>query len=98
MFFFSFTQELFVSENKVDSSKKEANTLPSVDISRVDLQWVQVLSEGWASPLRGFMREQEYLQSQHFGCLLESMFFYVFVFIFDIFKCKLDCYTFFILN
>ncbi|KAF6032325.1 PAPSS2 [Bugula neritina] len=65
-------EELFVSENKVDSSKKEANTLPSVDISRVDLQWVQVLSEGWASPLRGFMREQEYLQSQHFGCLLES--------------------------
>lgn len=37
-------------------------TLPSLEISQIDLQWVQVLSEGWASPLRGFMREREYLQ------------------------------------
>ena len=33
------------------------------------MQWVQVLSEGWASPLRGFMREDEYLQCLHFNCL-----------------------------
>lgn len=32
----------------------------------------QVLSEGWASPLRGFMREAEYLQSQHFDCILDG--------------------------
>ena len=29
----------------------------------------QVLSEGWASPLRGFMREEEYLQCLHFSTL-----------------------------
>jgi len=39
---------------------------------QVDLQWVQVLAEGWASPLTGFMREREFLQSQHFGCLLDG--------------------------
>ena len=38
---------------------------------QIDLQWVQILSEGWASPLSGFMREKEYLQVLHFGCLLE---------------------------
>lgn len=40
---------------------------------QLDLQWVQVLSEGWASPLKGFMREKEYLQVIHFGTLLDGM-------------------------
>jgi len=39
---------------------------------QVDVQWVQVLAEGWATPMTGFMREREYLQSQHFGCLLDG--------------------------
>jgi 3'-phosphoadenosine 5'-phosphosulfate synthase len=43
-------------------AKGESETLPSLEISEIDLQWVQVLSEGWASPLKGFMREKEYLQ------------------------------------
>uniref|UniRef100_A0AAQ4PHY6 3'-phosphoadenosine 5'-phosphosulfate synthase 2a n=1 Tax=Gasterosteus aculeatus aculeatus TaxID=481459 RepID=A0AAQ4PHY6_GASAC len=38
----------------------------------LDLQWVQVLSEGWASPLKGFMREREFLQVLHFGNLLDG--------------------------
>ena len=46
--------------------------LPSVEINKVDLQWVQVLGEGWASPLKGFMREREFLQCQHFNCLLDD--------------------------
>ena len=33
---------------------------------------MQVLAEGWATPLKGFMREREYLQSQHFGLLLDG--------------------------
>ena len=41
-------------------------------LSQLDLQWVQVLAEGWATPLNGFMREREYLQSQHFGLLLDG--------------------------
>lgn len=39
---------------------------------QLDLQWVQVLSEGWATPLTGFMREAEYLQVLHFGTLLNG--------------------------
>ncbi len=39
---------------------------------QLDLQWVQVLSEGWATPLTGFMRETEFLQSLHFNCLLDG--------------------------
>ncbi|KAI0210749.1 Bifunctional 3'-phosphoadenosine 5'-phosphosulfate synthase [Lamellibrachia satsuma] len=65
-------KELFVPENRVESAKAEAATLPAVSISKLDLQWVQVLSEGWATPLTGFMREREYLQCQHFGCLVDS--------------------------
>lgn len=43
--------------------------------SQLDLQWVQVLAEGWATPLNGFMREREYLQCQHFGLLLDGEWF-----------------------
>ncbi|KAM6442623.1 bifunctional 3'-phosphoadenosine 5'-phosphosulfate synthase 2 isoform 1-T1 [Liasis olivaceus] len=64
--------ELFVPENKVEQTWAKAGTLPSVNITKLDLQWVQVLSEGWATPLKGFMREKEYLQVIHFGTLLDG--------------------------
>ncbi|KAG8435541.1 hypothetical protein GDO86_013467, partial [Hymenochirus boettgeri] len=64
--------ELFVPENKLDEVQREAETLPSLAITKVDLQWVQVLSEGWATPLKGFMREREYLQAIHFDTLLDD--------------------------
>ena len=44
---------------------------------QIDLQWMQVLSEGWATPLSGFMRETEYLQCLHFGCLMTGKYFYI---------------------
>lgn len=31
--------------------------------------FLKVLSEGWATPLKGFMRENEFLQTLHFNCL-----------------------------
>ncbi|XP_030424151.1 bifunctional 3'-phosphoadenosine 5'-phosphosulfate synthase 2 isoform X2 [Gopherus evgoodei] len=61
--------ELFVPENKIDQTRADANMLPTLEITKLDLQWVQVLSEGWATPLKGFMRETEYLQVIHFGTL-----------------------------
>uniref|UniRef100_A0A2K6MSK0 3'-phosphoadenosine 5'-phosphosulfate synthase 2 n=1 Tax=Rhinopithecus bieti TaxID=61621 RepID=A0A2K6MSK0_RHIBE len=64
--------ELFVLENKLDHVRAEAETLPSLSITKLDLQWVQVLSEGWATPLKGFMREKEYLQVMHFDTLLDD--------------------------
>lgn len=39
---------------------------------QLDREWVQVLAEGWASPLKGFMREREFLQVLHFGNLLDG--------------------------
>uniref|UniRef100_A0A8C2ZF21 3'-phosphoadenosine 5'-phosphosulfate synthase 2a n=1 Tax=Cyclopterus lumpus TaxID=8103 RepID=A0A8C2ZF21_CYCLU len=64
--------ELFVTENKLNLAVADANTLPTISITKLDLQWVQVLSEGWASPLKGFMREREFLQVLHFGNLLDG--------------------------
>uniref|UniRef100_A0A8C9ZPR7 3'-phosphoadenosine 5'-phosphosulfate synthase 2a n=1 Tax=Sander lucioperca TaxID=283035 RepID=A0A8C9ZPR7_SANLU len=64
--------ELFVMENKLNLTVADANTLPTISITKLDLQWVQVLSEGWASPLKGFMREREFLQVIHFGNLLDG--------------------------
>ncbi|KAM3606324.1 uncharacterized protein V6R79_014272 [Siganus canaliculatus] len=64
--------ELFVPENKLNLAVADAKTLPAISITKLDLQWVQVLSEGWASPLKGFMREREFLQVLHFGNLLDD--------------------------
>ena len=55
-------EELFVPENRVEAAKEEALHLPSLEITTLDLQWVQVLAEGWATPLKGFMREDQFLQ------------------------------------
>lgn len=54
--------ELFVKENRLDDIRKEMKTLPTLEIGKIDVQWLQVLAEGWAAPLKGFMRENEYLQ------------------------------------
>ncbi|WOL04330.1 ATP sulfurylase 2 [Canna indica] len=61
--------ELVVPEAERAARRAEASLLPAVRIGPVDLEWVHVVSEGWASPLRGFMREAEYLQSLHFNSL-----------------------------
>ncbi|KAA8528733.1 hypothetical protein F0562_036088 [Nyssa sinensis] len=61
--------DLVVPESELGLRTSEAESLPKVKLTKIDLEWVQVISEGWASPLRGFMREDEYLQSLHFNCL-----------------------------
>ncbi|XP_038060125.1 bifunctional 3'-phosphoadenosine 5'-phosphosulfate synthase-like isoform X1 [Patiria miniata] len=65
-------KELFVPQSAQDAAKKEAETLDCVELNKVDMQWVQVLAEGWASPMTGFMREREFLQCQHFNCVLDG--------------------------
>lgn len=65
-------KELFVPKERLDEVKNEAKSLPHVDINVLDLQWVQVLSEGWATPLQGFMRERQFLQCMHFNCLFDE--------------------------
>lgn len=61
--------DLVVPESVRGAKIIEAETLPKVQLTRIDLEWVHVVGEGWASPLRGFMREDEYLQSLHFNSL-----------------------------
>ncbi|RWV97051.1 hypothetical protein GW17_00040188 [Ensete ventricosum] len=61
--------ELVVPEAERAARRAEASRLPAVRIGPVDLEWVHVVADGWASPLRGFMREAEYLQSLHFRSL-----------------------------
>ncbi|XP_003693344.1 bifunctional 3'-phosphoadenosine 5'-phosphosulfate synthase-like isoform X1 [Apis florea] len=65
-------EELFVEEKRIGEARREAESLPSIEITNVDLQWIQVLAEGWATPLRGFMREDQYLQCQHFKIIEEN--------------------------
>ena len=64
--------ELFVPDDELVAAKILASSLPKVEINKLDMQWVQVLAEGWASPLKGFMSEREFLQTQHFNCLLDD--------------------------
>lgn len=49
---------------------KRFEDLPRVLLRDEDVHWLQVIGEGWASPLRGFMREGVYLQSLHFSSVL----------------------------
>lgn len=67
-------RELFVYDViRLASIHEEIKSLEYLNISRIDLEWVQVVAEGWAYPLRGFMREQEYLQVLYFGQLLTNV-------------------------
>ncbi|KAJ8349190.1 hypothetical protein AAFF_G00183410 [Aldrovandia affinis] len=64
--------ELFVSENKLNRAIADAKTLPTLSITKLDLQWVQVLAEGWATPSKGFMRERSTCKSSTLGTLLDG--------------------------
>ncbi|XP_057476987.1 ATP sulfurylase 1, chloroplastic-like [Actinidia eriantha] len=61
--------DLVVKDAERSEKRRQAQSLPGIGLTRVDLEWVHVLSEGWASPLRGFMRESEFLQTLHFNAL-----------------------------
>lgn len=61
--------EVVVPPGERAAKAAEAKGLPHLTITRMDLEWVHVVSEGWASPLSGFMRQAEYLQALHFNCL-----------------------------
>merc|ERR1712176_865996 len=60
-------QDLFVAADQLEAKKAQAASLESYEIGETDCQWLQVLSEGWAYPLQGFMREDDFLTCQHFN-------------------------------
>ncbi|KAL8135664.1 hypothetical protein AgCh_010338 [Apium graveolens] len=61
--------DLVVPEAQRAVKASEAESLPKVKLTKIDLEWVHVICEGWANPLKGFMRENEYLQSLHFNSI-----------------------------
>ncbi|KFD49362.1 sulfate adenylyltransferase [Trichuris suis] len=65
-------RELFVTGAELASLRLCLDSLPTLTISRIDLQWLQVLAEGWASPLSGWMTEKQYLQTLHFNQLMDE--------------------------
>jgi 3'-phosphoadenosine 5'-phosphosulfate synthase len=62
-------EELFVPADQVEAKKAEAASLPKLPLDEVSLQWTQVLAEGWAWPLKGFMNEKQFLEALHFNTL-----------------------------
>ncbi|KAI1726416.1 ATP-sulfurylase domain-containing protein [Ditylenchus destructor] len=64
-------RELFLANERRAETEKHAMGKPEITLTMVDLQWLQVLAEGWATPLPGFMRERQYLQCLHHGQILD---------------------------
>merc|ERR1719181_2726177 len=57
-------QELYSADPA--AAKAKAAKLPSLTLNREGKEWVHVLSEGWATPLTGFMKENDYLTCLHY--------------------------------
>lgn len=66
--------DLHVPDNLKYERQMEASTLPKVLITDIDLNWLQTIGEGWASPLTGFMREGTLLETLHFNSILTDPF------------------------
>jgi 3'-phosphoadenosine 5'-phosphosulfate synthase len=57
-------KELYAADK--EATRKEAAGLEAVTLNSEAMEWVQCLAEGWASPLEGFMTEEQYLTCMHF--------------------------------
>eukprot|EP00542_Grammatophora_oceanica_P020344 CAMPEP_0194037038 /NCGR_PEP_ID=MMETSP0009_2-20130614/9392_1 /TAXON_ID=210454 /ORGANISM="Grammatophora oceanica, Strain CCMP 410" /LENGTH=1164 /DNA_ID=CAMNT_0038679029 /DNA_START=54 /DNA_END=3548 /DNA_ORIENTATION=+ len=66
--------DLHVSDAERPAKIAEAATLPKVRMTDLELNWLQTIGEGWASPLKGFMREGTLLETLHFNSILVDPF------------------------
>ncbi|OAF68406.1 hypothetical protein A3Q56_03881 [Intoshia linei] len=68
LFCVNYVKELYIHD---DVKIKYNNYIhfSRLNIDMLDLQWLQILAEGWATPMTGFMKESEFLMSQHYGQL-----------------------------
>ena len=62
--------DLLVKPSEQAKKKAEAETLPKALLTDIDVNWLQTVAEGWAAPLKGFMREGTLLQTIHFNSML----------------------------
>jgi len=66
--------DLQVPLSEKEARIQEAATLPKVLLTDIDLNWLQTIGEGWAAPLKGFMREGALLETIHFNSILVDPF------------------------
>ena len=66
--------DLHVSSEEKSAKEAEAAELPKVLLTDIDLNWLQTIGEGWAAPLKGFMREGTLLETLHFNSILVDPF------------------------
>jgi len=66
--------DLLVPASKLSALRAEAETLPKALLTDIDVNWLQTVAEGWAAPLKGFMREGTLLQTIHFNSMLVDPF------------------------
>jgi len=64
--------DLFVSQNELLTKEMECNKMYNYELAKVDTQWLQVISEGWSHPLKGFMREDDLLTCMHFNTITRN--------------------------
>lgn len=62
--------DLQIPADKISARRLEAETLPKALLTDIDVNWLQTVAEGWAAPLKGFMREGTLLQTLHFNSML----------------------------
>ena len=62
--------DLHVPVDQRSAKQAEAETLPKALLTDIDVNWLQTIGEGWAAPLKGFMREGALLQTMHFNSIL----------------------------
>jgi 3'-phosphoadenosine 5'-phosphosulfate synthase len=59
---------------KLQALQAEADKLPQLLVSDIEVNWLQVIGEGWAAPLKGFLREGPLMQVLHFNSLVVDPF------------------------
>jgi 3'-phosphoadenosine 5'-phosphosulfate synthase len=66
---------MIMPSHKAAAKKVEAETtLPKVLLTDIDVNWLHTIADGWAAPLKGFMREGTLLQTIHFNSILVDPF------------------------
>jgi len=61
---------LFASDSDKATLLKAADSMVKLEMTGEEYEWTQVLAEGWASPLDGFMTEEQYLTCTHYEHLI----------------------------
>eukprot|EP00635_Sarcinochrysidales_sp_CCMP3193_P013541 CAMPEP_0118904606 /NCGR_PEP_ID=MMETSP1166-20130328/9000_1 /TAXON_ID=1104430 /ORGANISM="Chrysoreinhardia sp, Strain CCMP3193" /LENGTH=1143 /DNA_ID=CAMNT_0006843863 /DNA_START=17 /DNA_END=3448 /DNA_ORIENTATION=+ len=63
--------ELILTGAEAARAKEDAAKLSAkVRLTDIDVNWLHVISEGWAAPLSGFLREGPLLQALHFNSIM----------------------------